>query len=162
MMETTITFTILGLILVLAGLLSLIYQFFSSSTLTLAGIVCLNIAWHWFSWNWMIWFAFLWLVAISCGFIITAAEGKKALSENGWLPVLGAFAGAIFIPIPFFGALIGVFLGSLLALCINEPLLNKEKLNLALNITFKSFLGLVMEIGAVISMLLSTLLLALF
>lgn len=161
-METTITFTILGLILVLAGLLSLIYQFFSSSTLTLAGIVCLNIAWHWFSWNWMIWFAFLWLVAISCGFIITAAEGKKALSENGWLPVLGAFAGAIFIPIPFFGALIGVFLGSLLALCINEPLLNKEKLNLALNITFKSFLGLVMEIGAVISMLLSTLLLALF
>ncbi|MDX1920706.1 MAG: DUF456 family protein [Candidatus Caenarcaniphilales bacterium] len=162
MTETTITFTIIGLILILSGFLSLIYQFFSSSTLTLAGIVCLNMAWHWFHWNWLIWFAFLWLVAISCGFIITAAEGKKALSENGWLPVIGAFAGAIFIPIPFFGALIGVFLGSLLALCMEEPKINREKINLAFNITFKSFLGLIMEIGAVISMLITTLFLALF
>jgi hypothetical protein len=160
--EINLVFTIAGAILLLVGFLSLIYQIFSSSTLTLAGIICLNFAWHWFHWNWLIWFGLLWLIAISCGFFITAAEGQKALKENGWLPLIGAFAGAIFLPIPFLGPLIGVFFASLLALCLDDQKLSKAKVQMAFQITFKSFLGLIVEISAVITMLLSLLLLAIF
>lgn len=161
--ETTIILTILGVGLVIAGLLSLIYQFFSSSTLTVLGIICLNIAWNWFGWLWMIWFTVLWLVAILCGFVITATEGRKLVPpENTWMPVVGSLLGAIFIPIPFLGALIGVFAGSLLALTVPNTKINREKVQQALNLTFKSFLGLVIEVGAVFTMVVSTVLLALF
>jgi len=157
---STILLSILGAGLIIAGLLSLIYQFFSSSTLTILGIICLNIAWSWFVWPWMLWFAILWLVAILSGFVITASASQGSLGKNSWMPVVGALLGAIFIPIPFLGALIGVFIGAVFALSIEDVQLNRAKFDLALNITFKSFLGLVVEVGAVIAMLFSTLLLA--
>jgi hypothetical protein len=160
--ELNIVLTIIGVILLLAGLASLIYQFFSSSTLTILGIICLNYAWSWFNWLWMVWFIILWLLAILSGFVITASEGQKLLQKNTWMPVVGTLIGAIFIPIPFLGALIGVFIGTLFALCINEPTLNKEKLDQALSLTFKSFLGLAIEVGAVLTMVFSTVLLAIF
>lgn len=162
MTDTKLILTIIGSSLIIAGLLSLIYQFFSSSTLTVLGVICMNLAWSWFNWNWMLWFAFLWLIAISCGFIITATGAQQALQKNTWMPVLGALLGAIFIPIPFLGALIGVFIGAIIGLFTIEPKLNKQKVDLALEITFKSFLGLVIEVTAVIEMIISLLLLALF
>jgi hypothetical protein len=160
--QQALILTIIGGALIIAGLLSLIYQFFSSSTLTLVGIICLNIAWHWFSWPWMIWFAILWLVAILSGFVITASEGQKLLQENTWMPVVGSLLGAIFIPIPFLGALIGVFIGTLLALSVPNFKLSRENLEQALSLTFKSFLGIVVEVGAVIGMVITTLILAIF
>jgi uncharacterized protein YqgC (DUF456 family) len=163
MNEMTIVLSIVGVILILAGLISLIYQFFSSSTLTILGVICLNYAWHWFSWNWMIWFVILWLIAILCGFLITASESKKTVqSNNYWMPVLGSLLGATFIPIPFLGALIGVFLGTLIAFLVEDPVLNREKMELALNVTFKSFLGLVIEVSAVLTMVISLIALAVF
>lgn len=162
MEETQLLLTVLGVALILSGLASLIYQFFSASTLAIAGVICLNFAWGWFHWNWLLWFAFLWLLGISCGFIITASGAQKALQQNSWMPVVGALIGAIFIPIPFLGALIGVFCGAIIGLLIIDAELNKQKLNLALEITFKSFLGLVVEVTAVIGMVISLLLLALF
>ncbi len=160
--EMALLLTIIGACLILAGLLSLIYQFFSASTLVLAGIICLNISWQWFNWYWLIWFGALWLIAILSGFIITANESQKIVKNNAWMPVIGSLLGAIFIPIPFLGPLIGVFVGTICALCIPETKITQEKIELALSITFKCFLGLVLEVSAVITMLISTLFLALF
>jgi len=110
----------------------------------------------------MLCFALLWLVAVSSGFIITASAGQQTLGQNSWIPVLGALVGAIVIPIPFLGALMGVFMGALFALCLHDPQLTRSKVDLALNITFKSLFGLVLEVSAVIAMLFSLLLLAIF
>jgi Protein of unknown function (DUF456) len=164
MSELNLVLTICGGLLIISGFLSLIYQFFSSSSLTIAGIICLNIAWHWFHWNWLIVFGILWLVAILSGFVMTAKGSKDTLEKNSWMPIVGSLLGAIFIPIPFLGALIGVFIGALAALCVDGfgNSISQEKLQLALSITFDSFLGLVIEVGAVLSMLILTLFLALF
>jgi uncharacterized protein YqgC (DUF456 family) len=78
------------------------------------------------------------------------------------MPVLGSLLGATFIPIPFLGALIGVFLGTLIAFLVEDPVLNREKMELALNVTFKSFLGLVIEVSAVLTMVISLIALAVF
>lgn len=162
MSEINLLLTIIGACLILAGLVSLIYQFFSASTLTLLGIICLNLSWHWFNWFWLIWFVFLWLIAILSGLIITANESQKIVKDNAWMPVIGSLLGALFIPIPFLGALIGVFIGTIFALCIPTIQITRAKIELALSITFKCFLGLVLEVSAVITMLISTLFLALF
>lgn len=148
--------TITGALFIVLSLLSLVYQFFSASILALMGIVLLNLANNWFAWPWLIWFVILTVIASIGGFLLTYKASQKLPKNKAWWPIATGVLGAICIPIPFVGALIGVFAGTLIALCFFPTTnLNQEKLNLALSITFKSFLGIVLEITCVILMLFS-------
>ncbi len=163
MITTETIFLILGASFIILSLLSLIYQFFSASILALIGIIFLNLANNWFNWYWLILFIFLTLIASVGGFLLTLKASQKLPKNKYWMPTVFGILGAIFIPIPFLGALIGVFIGTLFALLF-FPTSNftKDKVNLALHITFKSFLGLVLEITCLGLMLSSLVLLIVF
>ena len=156
-------FIILGSLFIFLSFLSLIYQFFSASILALIGIVLLNLANNWFNWTWLIWFVILTAVASIGGFLLTFKASQKLPKNKDWMPIVFGILGAIFIPIPFLGALLGVFFGTLFALSFfPTSQINKEKLDLALEITYKSFLGLILEITCVMLMFISLILLILF
>jgi len=149
-------FIFLGGLFIFLSLLSLVYQIFSASILALTGIIFLNLANSWFNWYWLVWFATLSIIASLGGLLLTLKASQKLPKNKTWMPIVFGILGAIFIPIPFIGSLAGVFAGTFFALSFFPTSnFNKEKLNLALEITYKSFLGLVLEITCVILMLLS-------
>jgi hypothetical protein len=163
-MPTTQTiFLILGSLFLFLSVLSLIYQVFSASILAFAGIVFLNLANNWFDWYWLVWFLVLTIIASLGGFLLTFKASQKLPKNKEWMPILFGILGAIFIPIPFVGALAGVFAGTLFAMSFfPTSQFTQEKLNIALEITYKSFLGLVLEITCVVLMFISLVLLIIF
>ena len=163
MLTTQIILLIIGSIFILLSLLSLTYQIFSPSILALAGIIFLNLANNWFNWYWLILFVFLTSIASVGGFLLTLKASQKLPKDKYWMPILFGILAAILIPIPFVGALIGVFGGTLFALLFfPTSKFTKEKIYLALEITYKSFLGLVLEITCLMFMFAILILLIIF
>lgn len=163
MPATQTIFIIFGSLFLLLSLISLIYQFFSASILALIGIIFLNLANNWFDWIWLIWFLILTIIASLGGFLLTFQASKKLPKNKDWMPIVFGILGAIFIPIPFIGALLGVFAGTLFALCFFPSSdFTQEKLQLALEITYKSFLGLILEITCLMLMFASLVFLIIF
>ncbi len=168
MSDFQLVLTVFGGILIFFGVINLIYQIFSASSLVLAGIICLNFAWNWFSWFWLIPFIFLCLIAITSTLFCTGIKAKEYLGNKAWLPVLGCILGAIFIPVPFIGPLLGVFLMSIFIFSNKETfnlppeIANSNVFNKALIITFSCFLGLIIEATIIFIMLVLLLFLAIF
>jgi hypothetical protein len=116
-----------------------------------------------FDWSFLIWFLFLTIISSVGGFLLTLKAGQKLPKNKVWMPVVFGILGAIFIPIPFVGALIGVFCGTLFALLFYPTSqFSEEKLRLAYKITYKTFLGIILEITCLFLMFASLILLIIF
>lgn len=160
---TQIIFIVLGSLFLFLSLLSVVYQVFSASILAFVGIIFLNLANNWFGWGYLIWFLILTIIASVGGLLLTLKASEKLPKNKNWMPILFGIIGAILIPIPLAGALIGVFCGTLFA-SLFYPTTNftQEKLQMAFEITYKSFLGIILEITCILLMFVSLILLIIF
>lgn len=148
-----IIFLIIGIVLIGLTFYSLIYQVFSASILAFFGIIFLNLANNWFNWYWLILFAIITIISSLGGLLLTLKVSRNMPENKSWIPIIFGIFGAVLIPIPFIGSVSGVFVGTLFALLFFPRIkFTPEKLKLAAEITFKSSIGLAIEIAFVMLM----------